>query len=132
VIAYRVGRESEAIPPFPTQQWRDPLAALAPPALRESPSSRDLSARQLTRAFRVSQGCSIGQYVAQRQVERARRLLATGETIKSIASSLGFASPSNFSSAFRHATGQTPRAFQREVRVAGNASRIAPAGFMRE
>lgn len=89
----------------------------APPTLEEIARLCDLSVRQLTRAFRISQGCSIGKYMARRQIERARRLLATDETIKAIAVSLGFASPANFSQAFRRATGQSPREFRHKLRA---------------
>ena len=90
----------------------------AAPTLAELAGLCDLSVRQLTRGFRASRGCSIGEYVAQSQIDHAKRLLATDESIKSIAYSLGFASPSNFSCAFRRATGQTPREFrQSELRT---------------
>lgn len=57
-------------------------------------------------------GCSIGSYVALIQVEHAKRLLATQQSIKAIAYSLGFSSPSKFALAFRRATRQTPREFR--------------------
>jgi len=47
--------------------------------------------------------------VAQRQIDRAKRLLATGEGIKSIAYASRFASQSGFSNAFRRATGRELR-----------------------
>jgi AraC family transcriptional regulator len=90
----------------------------SPPTLSELAALCDLSVRQLTRGFRASRGSSIGEYVAQTQIERAKRLLATDESIKSIAHSLGFASPAGFSSSFRRATGQAPRQFRQIVRVA--------------
>lgn len=89
------------------------------PTLAELAALCDLSERQLTRGFRISRGCSVGQYVERRQVERAQRLLSTDASIKSISASLGFSSPSNFTRAFRRATGQTPRQFRRDLRVAG-------------
>jgi AraC family transcriptional regulator len=85
----------------------------AAPTLAELAALCTLSVRQLTRGFRASRGCSIGEYVAKSQIDHAIELLATEESIKSIAYSLAFASPSSFSSAFRRATGQTPRAFRR-------------------
>jgi AraC family transcriptional regulator len=95
----------------------------AAPTLAELAALCDLSPRQLTRSFRASRDCSIGEYVAQSQVERAKRLLTTEESIKSIASSLGFRSPASFSTAFRRATGQAPSEFRQSAR----ASRI-PVG----
>lgn len=74
-----------------------------------------LSVRQLTRGFRKSRGCSIGEYLSQSRLENAKRLLATDQSIKSIAYALGFASPSSFSYAFRRALGETPRQFRERL-----------------
>jgi AraC family transcriptional regulator len=90
------------------------------PTLAELAGLCRLSVRQLTRGFRASRGCSIGKYVARSQIEHAKRLLATNESIQSIASSMGFAAPSNFSCAFRRATGQTPREFRQSERRAAH------------
>ena len=77
----------------------------------------NLSVRQLTRGFRVSRGCSIGDYVEQRRMELAKRLLVRGESVKSIAFTMGFGSPSSFTFAFRRAVGISPSQFrQRQVR----------------
>jgi AraC family transcriptional regulator len=84
----------------------------AAPSLAELAGLCDLSVRHLARGFRASRGCSLGEYVAQSQIGHAKRLLATDESVKSIAYSLGFASPSGFCFAFRNATGQTPRQFR--------------------
>ncbi|HMJ55548.1 MAG TPA: helix-turn-helix transcriptional regulator [Polyangiaceae bacterium] len=82
------------------------------PTLSELAELCNLSVRQLTRAFRASRGHSIGEHVAQCRVDHAKRLLAAGESVKAIAHSLGFASTSGFSFAFRAASGQTPREFR--------------------
>lgn len=82
------------------------------PALSELAMLCSLSVRQLTRAFRASRGQSIGDYVAQCRIDNAKRLLTGDESVKAIAYSLGFASTSSFSFAFRCATGQTPREFR--------------------
>jgi AraC family transcriptional regulator len=96
----------------------------AAPTLAELAEICGLSVRQLTRAFRASCDCSIGDYVARSQIEHAKRLLRTDESIKSIAASLGFASPANFSTAFRRATGLTPREHRGELRPhPGSSSR---------
>ncbi len=85
------------------------------PSLSEVAGLCNLSVRQLTRGFRASRGCSIGDYVAQSRVEQAKRLLATDRSVKEIAYSLGFASPSGFCYAFRRAVGETPRKFRQRV-----------------
>jgi AraC family transcriptional regulator len=69
-----------------------------------------LSVRQLSRAFRLSRGCSLGAYIAQYRMEEARRWLASGLPVKEVARHVGFNSTSNFSAAFRRLTGETPRA----------------------
>jgi len=84
----------------------------APPTLLELAELCHLSVRQLTRGFRQSRGCSIGDYVADNRVAQAKALLATDQSIKSIAYALGFASPSSFCFAFRRATAQTPGEFR--------------------
>lgn len=90
-----------------------------PPTLQDLAKLCNLSVRQLTRAFRVSRGRSIGDYVEHCRLEHAKRLLTTEESVKSIAYSLGFSSPSSFSFAFRRATGETPREFRQRVLRAG-------------
>jgi AraC family transcriptional regulator len=82
------------------------------PSLRVLAALCRLSVRQLTRAFRVSRGCSIGAYVAQSQMEHAKRLLAKDECLASIANTLGFSTSSNFCFAFRRTLGMTPGRFR--------------------
>ena len=83
-----------------------------PPTLVELAKVCNLSVRHLSRAFRASRGCSIGDHIARSRIELAKRLLASDESIKSIAISMGFSSASYFSHAFRRATGQTPRGYR--------------------
>lgn len=78
------------------------------PTLEELASLCHISVRQLSRGFRASRGCSIGTHVANIQLDRAKRLLATDQSVKSIAYSLGFSSPPSFCYAFRRSTGETP------------------------
>jgi AraC family transcriptional regulator len=82
------------------------------PTLAELAALCKLSVRQLTRGFRVSRGCSIGSYIAERRLDHAKRLLVEGQCIKVIAGSMGFSSPSSFSYSFRRATGLTPGQFR--------------------
>lgn len=88
----------------------------AAPSLSELAALCKMSVRQLTRAFRSSRGCSIGDYVADCRIDNAKRLLATGKSIKEVAFAMGFGTPSSFSYAFRTATGLTPRAYQTDLR----------------
>ncbi|MDF0545310.1 AraC family transcriptional regulator [Sphingobium sp. H39-3-25] len=82
------------------------------PPLEELATLCNMSVRQLTRGFKASRGCSIGDHIAQTRIEMAKRHLGSRESIKEIAFALGFSSPSSFSFAFRRATGSTPRQFR--------------------
>jgi AraC family transcriptional regulator len=75
----------------------------------------NMSPRQLTRAFRTSNGCSIGDYVAQSRIVLAKRLLKTNQNVKSIVHALGFNSPSHFYAAFRRSTGETPLKYRQRL-----------------
>lgn len=86
-----------------------------PPTLVEMAELCSLSVRQLTRGFRTSRGCSIGEYVAQTRIDNAKRLLASGHGVKAIAHSLGFSSVASFSRVFRLVAGLTPRQFLHRV-----------------
>jgi AraC family transcriptional regulator len=85
------------------------------PSLSELAELCNLSVRQLARGFRISRGCSIGQYVERVRIEHAKRLLIAGKSIKSVAYSIGFASPSSFSYAFRRTTGRSPAEYRARI-----------------
>ncbi|MFA7586691.1 MAG: helix-turn-helix transcriptional regulator [Novosphingobium sp.] len=88
------------------------------PSLAELATLCNLSVRQLTRGFKVSRHCSIGDYIEQRRMENAKRMLMAGESVKTIAFAMGFSSPSSFTFAFRRAVGISPSQFrQRRTRV---------------
>jgi AraC family transcriptional regulator len=73
----------------------------------------------LTRAFRRCFGCSPGEYVRERRIDHACRLLAESDRpITTVALEAGFSSPSHFATAFRRVTGSSPR----EYRVAAQAN----------
>lgn len=88
----------------------------AAPTLTELSDLCSLSVRQLTRAFRASRGCSIGDYVTHCRIEKAKRLLESAQCIKEISYVIGFSSPAAFSYAFRRATGETPGEYRQRVR----------------
>jgi AraC family transcriptional regulator len=84
-----------------------------PPSLAELARVCRLSTRHLTRAFRKETGITLGAFIEQAVMDRARRLLQdTHAPIATIAADTGFASPAGFSAAFRRATGETPRGFR--------------------
>ena len=86
-----------------------------PPSLTELARICKLSVRQLTRAFKTSRGCSLGNYIADNRIDHAKRLLMTDQDIKSIARILGYSSTASFSSAFRRITGANPSAFRQRA-----------------
>jgi AraC family transcriptional regulator len=86
------------------------------PTLAELATLCRISVRQLSRAFRASQGTNLGSYVAERQMRHARRLLGDGHSVAETATLLGFSSASNFSFAFRRALGITPGRFRKALR----------------
>lgn len=92
------------------------------PTLQELAGLVGLSVRQLTRGFRSSRGLSIGAHIEQRRIAAACVHLETGMSIKQIAYLMGFATPSGFSSAFRAAMGETPRAYR--ARKSSSGKRI--------
>lgn len=87
----------------------------APASIAELAALCKISARQLQRGFRVSRGCSIGRHIEHCRIENAKRLLQRGEPIGAVAATLGYASASSFSYAFRRATGGSPAQFCRLV-----------------
>lgn len=103
------------------------LEDLRAPTLADLADLCAISVRQLTRGFRVSRACSIGDYIEQRRMEAAKRLLMEGESVKTIAFAMGFASPSSFTFAFRRAVGASPSVFrQRQGRVLGPPEQPLP------
>jgi AraC family transcriptional regulator len=81
------------------------------PALSELAELCKLSVRHLTRAFRATRGRSIGEYIAEHRLERAKMLLSSGLAVKCVAQQMGFTSANNFTAAFRRMTGECPREF---------------------
>ncbi|HEX4376077.1 MAG TPA: AraC family transcriptional regulator [Steroidobacteraceae bacterium] len=107
---------SGGLAPWRLRRIDERLKGLAkPPTLAELAALCGISVRQLTRAFRVSRGCSIRSYVTDSQLEHAKHLLADGSSIKSVALSLGFSSPSSFCCAFRRALMETPGQFRQRL-----------------
>lgn len=108
LAAWRLRRIDERLADDPTAPSLDELAKLC-----------SISVRQLTRGFRSSRGTSIGDYLEQRRMETAKRLLMAGDSVKTIAFAMGFASPSSFTYAFRRAVGISPTHFRTRQRVPG-------------
>lgn len=72
-----------------------------------------ISRRHLIRAFRQQTGQTIGGFVQQITIDRARQQLAeTGDSIKVVAAKLGYASSAAFATAFRRSCGVSPTQFR--------------------
>ena len=81
--------------------------------LQELADTCGLSVDHLRRAFKDSTGQSLGAYVEQVRITKAKKLLAERRlTLKQIAHHVGFARPNSFSAAFHLATGETPKAYR--------------------
>ena len=106
---------TSGLSPWRLRQIDERLAEGDPPSLAELATLCGLSVRQLTRAFRVSRGCTVGDYVAQRRAEAAKHLLRSDMSVKAIARALGFGSPAGFTYAFRQVVGMTPQQFRAEI-----------------
>lgn len=75
------------------------------------------SRTRLAREFSLHTGETFGVFLLRRRIERAKHLLlATPDSIKSIAWRAGFTDPDYFSAAFRRETGLTPTEFRRSAR----------------
>lgn len=68
-----------------------------------------LSHAHFIRSFARTLGMSPHQYVRTRRMQRAREQLARGASVAAAAHAVGFASVSQFRSAFRHTFGHVPR-----------------------
>jgi AraC-like DNA-binding protein len=119
-------RAGEGMPSPPA--GRDAFTAYAAAVEEHYADSREVawyarrlgySARTLTRATLDAVGRSAKQYVDDRVVLEAKRLLAhTGITVAECARRTGFDDPANFSKFFQARAGLTPGAFAAGVRTA--------------
>jgi AraC-like DNA-binding protein len=66
------------------------------------------SPRTLERLFIAETGLTYRDWCLQARLLQALRLLAAGQSVKSVAFDVGYRSPSAFVAAFRHALGTTP------------------------
>jgi AraC-like DNA-binding protein len=74
----------------------------------------DLSPYHFARAFKQSFGVPPHRYHVRQRIERAKALLQEPDTsVTAVASAVGFAETSSFSTAFRKVTGSSPREFRR-------------------
>lgn len=92
---------------------REVMADLSTPrSLADLSTAAGASERTLARLFRTELGVTYPQWRNTIRVYQAMIRLAEGRPIAATAHECGWATPSAFISAFRQATGQTPRAYQ--------------------
>jgi AraC family transcriptional regulator len=71
----------------------------------------------MSRVFRRYWGCSIGEFLRNRQVESAaKRLAESDDALALIAHSLGFSDQSHFTRVFKEFTGATPKQYRISTR----------------
>lgn len=82
-------------------------------ALRTVARAVRMSYFHFSRAFKQSMGMTATNYIAERRIERAKKMLEETELpISEIALRSGFSSQSHFTTAFRRLAGATPKAFR--------------------
>jgi len=82
-------------------------------ALRTVAQEIGMSYFHFSRAFKQSMGMTASNYIAERRIERAKKMLEETELpISEIALRSGFSSQSHFTTAFRRFAGATPKAFR--------------------
>ena len=82
-------------------------------ALRAVARDVSMSYFHFSRAFKQSMGMTATNYIAERRIERAKKMLEETEMpISEIALRSGFSSQSHFTTAFRRLAGATPKAFR--------------------
>jgi AraC-like DNA-binding protein len=111
VIRYRPRPWVEAVDRHVREQagrriTRQELARL----IRRSPSF-------LTQHFAAEFGCSLPEYVQRGRMQRARELLAAGQSVKDVAAALGFYDAFHFSKRFKQYWGVPPSRHEEVVRA---------------
>lgn len=77
-----------------------------------------VSQRRLLTAFRAEHGVAIQEYIVQKRIQEASRLLLTTDMpIKELAGKVGFFDLQHFNKTMRSATGQSPTAFRTLARA---------------
>ncbi len=78
------------------------------PTLDELAARLFVSRSHLCSAFSRETGQSVGRYAKTRRIERAKTMLANGDSVAQVAARLGWPRCSAFSQAFKQATGTSP------------------------
>jgi AraC family transcriptional regulator len=110
-----LARPGSAARGAPAPPWLDRVVEALSDPRRDTPSLVELARlagvdpAHLCRVFHRRMGRTIGQFVRERRIERACRLLRDSRaTLAQVALDCGFSDQSHFTNAFRRATGVTP------------------------
>lgn len=93
------------------ERYHEPLL------LRELAAAAGLSEFHFLRTYRAAFGETPHQHFTRLRLEHAKRELARGAAVTEVCFAVGYSSLGSFSSLFTRATGQSPRAWQRDVRT---------------
>ena len=85
------------------------------PSLAELAKTADLSRFQTLRAFTRATGLTPHAYILQQRVLKARRMIASGNTLATVAADCGFADQSHMTREFSRRYGMPPARFQRAM-----------------
>lgn len=88
-----------------------------PLPLRQLAAAAGLSEFHFLRAYRAAFGETPHQHFTRLRLDHAKHALARGAAVTEVCFDVGYSSLGSFSSLFARATGQSPRAWQREVRA---------------
>ncbi|ASC72643.1 AraC family transcriptional regulato [Halomicronema hongdechloris C2206] len=84
-----------------------------PPSLKALAQQTEMNDFKLKRGFRQVFGTTVFGYLHQCRMEKAQWLLEQGiDSVAQVAQAVGYASPSQFSAAFKRKFGVTPRAYK--------------------
>ena len=84
-----------------------------PPSLLELAQQAEMNDFKLKRGFRHVFGTTVFGYLHQCRMEKAQQLLETNaDSIAQVAQTVGYASPSQFSAAFKRKFGISPKAYK--------------------
>ncbi len=75
-----------------------------------------ISSHYLSHYFRRETGFTLGQFIAQAKIDRAKELLRRGFSVTDTAISLSYNSDSHFINTFKRLTGTTPKRYASEMR----------------
>ena len=85
-------------------------------ALRTVAQEIGMSYFHFSRSFKQSMGMTASNYIAERRIERAKKMLEETELpISEIALRSGFSSQSHFTTSFRRFAGATPKVFRHAI-----------------